>query len=212
MKLFILSVLTTFCLMGEALSHPTSFEGSKGVMGYHMPSMSHIQVNYSWRYWWATGAHHIRQPNSIKNREATLASLNFLVHRWNTEHLQANLYAVVGAGQSNFTGEDESVQYGLTQFDIEDRDYYFLAKHSQMGGDSITHLRQTIIRAGVTPYVDPYNGFHTWIIAEWSKTESLKQESIEGLTPFLRFFYRNILFEFGQSLDGQTKFNYITHF
>ncbi|MCB0391630.1 MAG: hypothetical protein KDD58_10070, partial [Bdellovibrionales bacterium] len=193
-------------------SHPTSFQGSKGVMGYHSPQLSHIQLNYSWKYWWATGLHYIRQPDPTTKKEATLASLNFLIYRWNTKDLQANIYTVLGGGESHFTGQQENVGYAMGQFDIEDRNYYFLAKHLQMGHSPITHLRQTVFRGGFSPYIDPFDGFHTWLILEWRKTEVLNAKVGEGLIPFLRFFYRNILFEVGYSLDGQALFNYITHF
>ena len=180
-------------------------------MGYHAPFMSHNQLNYSWRYWFATGVHHIRR-HSVKNANATLGSLNFLLKRWNGSGLQANLYGVIGGGHSEISGDPKTIGMAALQFDIEDRDYYFLAKHQQLFNDKFTELEQTVVRAGVTPYIDPFDGFHTWIILEWQDFAFNRESNQSDITPYLRFFYRNILFEIGQSFTGVTRFNYITHF
>ena len=214
MKSFFLKILIPAVLLAPAfaMAHPVSFKGSKGVMGFHSPRMTHNQINYSFQYWWAAGVHHLTRPDKKHDKSATVASTNFLLKRWNTNHLQANIYMNLGGGHSELTGKSETAGYGLLQFDIEDRDYYFLAKHSQLVSEKVTDLRQSVVRAGITPYVDGYDGFHTWLILEYSSVEFLQTEKYEMLTPMLRFFYRNILFEIGQSFDGSTQFNYIAHF
>ena len=206
-SIFLLSIASSL-----ALAHPVSFKDSKGIMGYHSPTLSHNQISYSYQYWGAVGAHHYQRPDLSSDKTATLLSANFLVKRWNESNLQANIYANLGGGHSELTGSSETVGYALVQFDIEDRDYYFLTKHYQIFDGDVTHIKQTAVRAGLTPYVDSYNGFHSWFIMEYQHTELIERERFEDLTPFLRLFYRNLLFEIGQSFDGTTKFNYIMHF
>ncbi|MFK8139341.1 MAG: hypothetical protein AB8E15_13355 [Bdellovibrionales bacterium] len=191
--------------------HPTSFAGSTGIMGYHSPQLTHNQINYSWKHSFATGVHYYSKPNNTK-KTANLLSANFLLKRWNGEKHQANLYAVLGLGKSSLNSDSIGVGLGLLQFDIEDRDYYFLAKYMELGNSKQTDLKQSTIRFGVTPYVDNYDGIHSWLILEWQETQFLGSTTLSELTPFLRIFYRNLLFEIGQTYDGNSKFNYITHF
>ena len=193
-------------------AHPVSFRDSIGVMGFHAPNLSHNQINYSLRHWVALGVHHFSVPQSTNNNSATLASANLLLKRWNGKALQANVYAVLGGGHSSFSNQDKSVGLSGLQFDIEDRDYYFLAKQVYFGDFRQREFSQTFLRLGVSPYVEGYDGFHSWLIFEWQSQRQFQQPTFEDLTPFLRFFYKNLLFEIGQSFKGISRFNYIIHF
>ena len=206
---FLWIVLVTFpCL---SLAHPVSFRDSTGIMGFHSPNQTHNQINYSLRHWVAVGVHRFSTPNAPVG-SATLASTNFLLQRWNGRALQANIYALIGAGHSTLTGKDRSVGFTGLQFDIEDRDYYFLAKQQYFGDFSRRDFGQTFVRAVLSPYVEKYDGIHSWIILEWQAQRRAQLENFEDLTPFLRLFYKNLLFEIGQSFKGFTRFNYIAHF
>ena len=79
-------------------AHPVAFQNSLGIMGQHSGSLSHNQLNYSYRYWWAFGIHHFKRTDVLGGPKATVASTNFLLKRWNGEALQANIYGVLGAG------------------------------------------------------------------------------------------------------------------
>lgn len=59
MKIFVFCLSVLF--VAQLSAHPTSFEGSTGVMGYHSPGFSHNQINYSHNYWFAVGAHQFRK-------------------------------------------------------------------------------------------------------------------------------------------------------
>ena len=213
-------------------------------MGYHSPGLTHHQFNKSLEYWWAVGVHHIRRPN-WEDQNGTFLSTNFLLKRWNGENLQANLYMNLGIGSSSIGergGNNRIIDHafelgsvsekttetsigregmrtaglGLLQFDIENRDYYFLFKQLRifngLGSGAENDLTQTMVRLGFTPYVVNFDGIHSWLILEWQEVRFSKNQSRVEVTPFLRIFYKNLLFELGQSLDGVTKFNYITHF
>lgn len=195
----------------HGFAHPVSYKGSTGLMGYQSPIVAHNQLNYSFKHWFALGLHHIRRPGQ-NNRTANFASANFLLKRWNGEGLQANLYAVLGAGNSDLGESSETSGLGLLQFDIEDRNYYFLAKHLQVANEKGKDLQQSVVRLGISPYVEKFSGIHSWLILEWQNAQFSGGAEVTDLTPYLRVFYRNLLFEIGQSFDGVTKFNYITHF
>ena len=205
--------MLAFCLSSEvANAHPVAFKGSTGIMGYHSPFLTHNQINHSFEYWLAAGLHHFTRPNLGNNKFATVASVNILAKRWNENNLQANIYFNLGAGRSELSTEPETVGYGLVQFDIEDRDYYFLIKHLQLVSEEQLEFQHTVIRAGLAPYVEKFDGIHSWLILEFQHNEFLESQIVDDLTPFLRVFYRNLLFEIGQSFNGFTRFNYITHF
>ena len=209
---FIIYLCGLWMITSTSFAHPTSFQGSKGVMGFHSPSFTHNQVNYSMKYWFAVGAHHYTRPNQDGKKQASFVSSNFLLKRWNASNLQANLYTVLGAGESRLDGNSKSAGLLGFQFDIEDRDYYFLVKSSGIDNGSQTDLMSNTVRVGVTPYVDPYDGIHTWLILNWEEKRFFGEAKETDLTPTLRFFYRNLLFEIGQSFKGNTQFNYIAHF
>ena len=205
--LFMLCLTFTF----GVFAHPVSFKGSTGIMGHHSSNLTHNQLNYSFRHWFATGIHHIRRSDT-QNAKATFASTNFLLKRWNGSGHQANIYMVLGIGNSSLAGTSETSGMSLLQFDIEDRDYYFLIKSLGVFRKENTDFQQTVVRVGITPYVENFNGIHSWLILEWQNSKFSGENNISDLTPFLRIFHRNLLFEIGQSFDGVTKFNYITHF
>ena len=115
----------------QSIAHPVSFKDSLGIMGHHSPMMIHNQVNYSLEYWWALGVHHVQNPQN-QDLKATYMTSNFLLKRWNGLSYQGNLYALVGGGISSLDGTYKGSGVAGVQFDIEDRKYYFLAKHLQV--------------------------------------------------------------------------------
>lgn len=199
-------------LLSNGQAHPVSFKNSIGLMGQHTPDLSHVQLNYSYRHWLAFGAHHYKRVAAEEDLHASFVSVNGLLKRWNGSKFQANIYGLLGVGQSELSGQSRTAGLGLLQFDIEDREYYFLAKHSQVLTEKETELMQSTLRFGLAPYVAPYGGVHSWFIFQIERREFTEEKQTTSLTPFLRVFHRNVLFEIGQSFDGQTRFNYISHF
>ena len=192
--------------------HPVSFQESVGVMGYHTPRVSHFQVNKSWKYWFATGYHYLSVRPKKHLKTAHFLSTNFLLKRWNGQNYQANIYIVTGIGVSDVGGMDQAVGLGLLQFDTEDRNYYFLAKYAQIQSKTSKEMGQGTIRAGFSPYVGKFTEIHSWLIMEYQRTDILGGDTNNDITPYLRVFYKNVLFEVGHSFNGQFRFNYITHF
>ena len=73
-------------------------------------------------------------------------------------------------------------------------------------------LRSTMVRVGMAPYVAAFEDLHSWLILEWVRQDFGDEFLLEDTTPLFEIFYRNVLFEIGQSFNGFTKFNYIVHF
>ncbi|MEM7647113.1 MAG: hypothetical protein AAF203_09405 [Pseudomonadota bacterium] len=205
-------LLALLLVSSVSYSHPVSFEGSKGIMGYHSPMLIHFQLNYSFKYWLAAGVHHFEIPNSRPDQFANFASANFLIKRWNGASYQANIYGVLGLGHAKLRESSRGAMLAKLQFDIENRKYYFLSSFSQVNTEQQTELKDAVVRFGVAPYVGSFNDIHSWIILEYRSNEIGNQNPIDDITPFLRIYYKNLLFEIGQSFNGLTRFNYITHF
>jgi hypothetical protein len=204
-------LLSIFLLALNGKAHPTSFEGSTGVMGHFSNELSEFQLNYSFKHWFAVESTVLSIPEMPEN-QALILSANILAYRWNTDQLQGNLYGSLGVGSSDLSGDRQNIGNAMLQFDIEDRKYYFLTKHQQVFGQEGVDLRLSLARLGFAPYVGKFDEIHTWLIMEWSKMAMRESGFQEDLTPFLRVFYKNILFEIGQSFKGNSNFNFITHF
>ena len=206
----ILISLTVVSAENSSHAHPVAFQNSIGIMGHHTPTLTHHQINYSFKYWLASGIHYIRRTDSAQ--QAAFASTNVLLKRWNGQALQANIYALMGVGTHDFLGGHRMAGLSALQFDIEDRKYYFLSKHLEAFDQDQSQIRQSILRAGLAPYQGDFDDIHSWIILEWQRREIGSDVPVRDVTAFLRIFYNNLLFEVGQSFDGATKFNYISHF
>ena len=211
MNMKILAILLSVFFVLNINSHPVSYRDSIGLMGDHSPMLMHSQLNYSFRHSLAIGLHHMRRPN-LEGAHGSFITANILVKRWNGDGFQANTYLNIGLGKSQLTKVSRDSAMGLFQFDIENRDYYFLAKHIGVFNENWSEFGQSVVRVGFSPYVVNFDGLHSWIILEWQKSSFKHENGVIDLTPFLRVFYKNLLFEIGQSIDGVTKFNYITHF
>ena len=192
-------------------AHPVAFEGSIGIMGDHSEDLNHSQLNYSFRHWLAFGVHHFTRA-SLDDSHATVATANLLLKRWNGKAYQGNLYALIGGGQSELSGKSEGALFTAVQFDIEDRKYYFLTRHTRLAADDAEDLVMSQVRLGFAPYVGDFEDLHTWLILEYAHKEFRSNERAEDLTPFIRLFYSNVMIEIGQSFDGESKFRYIIHY
>jgi hypothetical protein len=192
-----------------AFAHPVAFRDSVGIMGSHSREQSDMELNYSVRHWWALHAHSMRFHANTSEQDVWVGGANFLLHRWNTDSFQANLYLLTGVGESRLSGKRRGIVDGGLLADIENRQYYFSSYYSQLRHQGEIELQQYKIRAGMAPYIGDFKDLHTWFILEaYKKTYG---DTKVQLTPFLRFFYRNVLWEVGSSLKGDLTFNYIIH-
>lgn len=212
MAVVLLSLLFAAGISNCASAHPVSFRDSYGIMGHHSQTLSHNQINYSFRHWFASGLHYYRRPNIGGSNNALFATANFLLKRWNAPAFQANIYGFAGPGYSRLTSLDSFAGKAGVQFDIEDRRLYFLVKHVEIFNEDQRDLWRSTARIGIAPYIDGYEGLHSWLILQWQGYKFANERFNYSVTPILRMFYRNLLFEIGHSLQGEINFNYIAHF
>lgn len=207
---FVSTCLSAFLLFGSwAQAHPVAYQGSTGIMSSFSKDMSDFEVNYSWRYWTATSAHIFRYTPGADRPDVALVQENFLLKRWNEEGFQANIYSLTGAGNSRLSGRSRAAYFAGAVVDIENRRLYFLTHFTHLRNNVKQELNHAEIRAGFAPYLGNFNDLHTWMILEASHQSVF--DTKWRLTPFLRFFYQNVLWEIGSSLKGDIKLNTIIH-
>jgi hypothetical protein len=193
-----------FLAAPDAHAHPVAYQGSTGVMGFYSGGMMDFEVNHSLRYWFAPAVQVLRFTENTSKPDYFLGKLNFLAYRKNGEDYQANLYLHAGAGRSSERGV---FHYGVTA-DAENRRVYFLGQWDSILNSARTERRWWKLRAGFAPYLAGFEGVHSWLILEANQ----KIPGRVSLVPTLRFFYQNVLWEIGSSLDGEIHFNHIIHF
>lgn len=203
---------TVLALPG-AHGHPVSFEGAWSIMTANKGAMHDIDVFHSFTPRFAAGGSYLKSGDD----SFSVVRANLLLRRWNREDSQGNLYLSVGAGgetSPSTTGPDRHGEVGVGEVmaDWEDRRLYVLAKHRVLVRESRAdwargNVEMSQLRAGFAPYLGEYNQLNTWVIGQLDQGPT----SPRDFTLLLRFYYNNVLWEIGSSLNHQTVFNFMVH-
>ena len=98
----------------SVMAKPIAFADGYTVMAeYGAGTMKEAQLFYAPRYDFSVGGGHVEldSDQTAKSRRINYARLNYLVHRWNLDDAQANLFAWGGLGSA--TGLAGAVMPGL---------------------------------------------------------------------------------------------------
>lgn len=206
-KLFLFVLMGT----GSAFAHPVIYQD--GLMWGQMmtPAMTDIQLNYSYRYNWAYGLNGMRFKNQDEEtREYAFAKLNHLVKRWNNPNSQGNFYLHSGLGVERTNIKDSAFSWlGGAEADWESRVWYMAAKWVHLGSEN-TDQNLYMARIGHSPILADVNSLQIWFIGQFMY-ENYMSRTVK-VTPMLRFFYHNVLWETGASLDGEWFFSFMVHY
>jgi hypothetical protein len=209
-KKIFLAVAILSLASGEVRAHPVAYQGSVGLMTEFSRETRMVEMNYSIRHWLAADSRVLWLTPGSDRPDAMLGGMNLLLHRWNGENYQANIYGEFAAGRSRLSGAERGAYYAGVQGDIEDRKYYGLIHVDTLRNSESQETNHYKVRAGFAPYVEEFDAFHTWFILQAERYTHL--DSKFEVSPFLRFFYRNVLWEIGSSFKGDLKLNTIMHF
>jgi len=190
-------------------AHPTSYKGAKSLMMTNKPDRSELTAHYSFTHRFSLGATVLRIETENERLYALHPKAGALLHRINDPRFQANWYAYGGAGAARYQGENEFMFHAGSQFDIEDRRYYFLAAAERLDVRNALSQWDFKARVGTAPYLAEFDELNSWLILEY--TYNTREKNHE-LTPMARFFYRNVLLETGVSLRGKWLLNLMFHF
>ena len=203
-------ILLLFPIISSA--HPVTFEGGYSLMAEMSQPIQNYYLQYSPRWWWATGA----VVESVdQERVYSSMHLGLLLKRWNFEDAQGNFYVFGGPGyyshrvQGEVIHEDGFTRMGA-QFDFETRKYYFNARYVERRSwdkfDALDNLYDVAV--GFAPYVANYSELNSWLILRYMDGDKMNESM---LSPTVRFFYKNYLWEVAMSTRGVAQLNFMVH-
>lgn len=202
----------SFFLVASSHSHPVVFEGGTVISSFNMSSFSDNQIMYSFTPKWASGINHWRFTRDDKNTEMGLARLNHLLWRRNTEDSQANLYLLSGVGMVDSEIEKRAtreIYMGGFEADWETRTLYTAIKVYHFTSPAVTDISMAQARIGFSPFESGFEKLQSWFMLQAMVMPEV--ESQVTITPMLRFFYKNVLWELGSSTRGDWMLNFMVH-
>ena len=152
------------------MAKPIAFAGGYTVMAeYGAGTMEETQLFYAPRYDFSFGGGYLElnSDETTKTRYISYARLNYLVHRWNLDDAQGNLFVWGGLGSAagdTFTGSVLTENAGA-QADFETRRIYASFKTDLQRSSEFSHRIDTL-QLGLAPYLHEYGGVATWFLVQ----------------------------------------------
>ena len=213
--LIFLFLLFFHCLLWtkNSYAHPTSFEGGFAFMSEMSPINQKILMIYSPKYWLGVGAVAIRDPEQY---HLATSQIGWLVKRWNFPEAQGNSYLLGGIGhgllKQNRESEITGNMYRLgMQLDYETRRIYTFIRYVEhrffKNNKKISD--QLILAGGLAPYLGEFDELNSFVILKMTADDFFDKIT---LILMLRFFYKNLLWEIGQDINGKPQFNFMARF
>jgi hypothetical protein len=189
-------------------------QGTTVMAEYGGGTMTEAQVFHAPRYDWSLGAGYLELDSDFRDRrrEISYARVNHLVHRWNLEDAQANVFAWGGAGSayvSETRGHATAWNAGL-QVDYETRRLYGSFKTDLHLASSFTHRIDTL-QLGIAPYEHDYDTLATWFVIQGRRYTGGIHEGAEWAL-LLRLFKRGAWLDAGVTQDGKLQAMVMTNF
>jgi len=207
----------SLCTAQSAFPHPVTYKGNTNLMSFNTPTANELWLGYTFHRQVAFTMRGIRTKQSEAfggEREFLFPQINILAQRWNAKGSQGNLYFFTGYGFEYRRGHAEGPFDGALitgiEADWESRRYYISGKYQLIRLTDKPSLDSDRFRIGMAPYLSEYDELGTWFIVQASRMEN-RFDKI-NLTPLLRFYYQNVLWEVGASLRGGWLFNFMVHF
>jgi hypothetical protein len=211
-KLFQVTVFTCLVLLqSQTFAHPVAFAGATSFMTNNMPGLTENTLVYSPTYDFGLGLKHVEQGASGEPKERwTNVHLGYLVKRWNELDSQGNFYLFGGPGALEVdNGDYEYFTRAGFQADWESRHIYTMLRYSAAMSEAAV-LEQYNGRVGFAPFVAGYNELNIWAILQVQHVPQREEETM--VTPLIRMFYKNVLWEAGSSLSGDWLLNFMVRY
>ena len=212
MQTILLGIMTLFYSCA-AFSHPVIYEGGKVISSFNMASYRDNQLLYSINPRWASGLNHWRFTRNDKNTEMGLARLNHLLWRKNGEDSQANIYLLSGIGMVDSEIEKRDtreVYMGGFEADWETRTLFTALKYYYFSSPAVTDISMAQARIGFSPFESDFENLQSWFMVQAMVMPEVEPNVI--ITPMLRFFYKNVLWEVGSSTRAEWMLNLMVHY
>ena len=154
----------------SVMAKPIAFAGGSTLMAeYGAGTMEELQFFYAPRYDLSFGGGYLElnSDETTRTRYISYARLNYLVHRWNLDDAQANIYIWGGLGNATgntFSGSAFTQNAGV-QADYETRRVYASFKTDLQRSSDFSHRIDTL-QLGLAPYKHEYGGVATWFLVQ----------------------------------------------
>ena len=194
-----------------ATATPVSFKDSWGVLPMYNEDWADLPVNYSLTSRYALGLSDYYREGRDSTANFGIGQANYLVKRWNEMDSQANVYVSLGlGGRHDSVHGDGLAGYGSFEANYETRRVYTVLAAETLQSNQGVYFNRIRYRAGISPYLAPFDALQTWLVVEFDYMPEMKDET--RVTPLVRFFYNNYALEAGVSLDGKPFLAAMAHF
>jgi hypothetical protein len=211
--MFNIAAFLTILISFKLFAHPVIYQDGTAFSSSNMPSYSDNYLMYSFSNRWASGLNHWRFTEGNKNTELGLVKLNHLLWRKNGKNFQSNIYLHGGVGMVDSELDRKATQevyMAGAEVDWETRSLFTSLKHYEFHSPTVTDLSMTQGRVGLSPKIADFKDLQTWVMLQGMYAPDLDRKVM--LTPLLRFFYHNVLWELGSSTRGEWMFNFMVHY
>ncbi len=204
MKFLILLALAPL----TAFAHPVIYKDGWALSSSNMESYSNNYAVYSFSNRWAAGLDQWRFTKDKQDTDMVFAKMNHLLWRKNGHDYQANIYLHGGLGLADQRSSKGAWQGGI-EGDWETRTLYTSLKHYEFHSSGLLDSSMTQARVGLSPVIADFKSLQTWVMLQAMYTPDVNRTVM--LTPMLRFFYENVLWEVGSSTKGDWMLNLMVH-
>ena len=195
-----------FASAASVQAKPIAFADGTTIMAeYGAGTMEEVQAFYAPTYWLSLGAGDLRLNSDASNRTRDIQYLraNYLVHRWNLDDAQANVFAWGGLGAatgSDFMGSRLDREAGF-QADYETRRIY-ASWVSDLHESSVYSDRVDTLQLGFAPYPHDYQDLATWFVLQARDYSGGIHHGVE-YAGLIRLFKGGAWLEAGLTQDGK---------
>lgn len=203
-----LITLTALLFSFKSFAHPVIYKDGWAISSSNMKDYSNNYVMYSFSNRFAVGVDYWRFSQDKANTEMGFLKLNHLLWRANGEDYQANVYVHGGLGvrDQEWAPRGTYGDYVVgAEADWETRVLYTSLKYYQFSDLSMTQAR-----VGFSPAIADFNSLQTWFMVQGMVVDDLNETVM--ITPMVRFFYQNVLWEVGSSTRGDWMLNLMVHY
>lgn len=197
------------CLFSSyAFSHPVIYKDGFVYWGSFTPDMNTQKLSYTFDPSYSIEINSSWFSNINEYRDYTIGA-NYLFKRWLNADSQGNLYGSIHAGTYEDKDGTGNVGHAMLMGDWESRELYTAGNIMGIYFDN-KELYKYSYRIGVAPYVAGMNTLQNWLILKFDYFK----EDYNGLTitPMMRFFYKNVLWELGSNTRGDSFLTLMVHY
>ncbi len=207
LRSFILTLL--LLASASAFARPVSWPGGWTSMQRNSFEESRLHLHYSQNAFNSYGL--VLEDSHQSDAKYAGLQWNHLLKRRNTRYSQANLYFKAQLGVLDAVNEEELAATIGIGGDWETRRYFTSYEASYREADNLNDGNfKHAARIGIAPYVAEYGNWHTWLMLQVDHLPDAEDDVV--ITPLVRLFKGNYLFEAGMSDEQDALFNWIIRY